>query len=68
MKKNHDLVDVDVTVKHETEKAYLVDFVGSFGSKEAAWVPKSQADVERKTATRSVMTLPQWLAEEKGMV
>jgi hypothetical protein len=64
VKKNHDLVDVDVTVKHETEKAYLVDF----GGKADAWVAKSLVEVERKSATRSIMTLPQWLAEEKGMV
>lgn len=60
-----DIIDVTVIIKHETVKAILVDH----GGQEPCWLPRSAIEIEvnsdRKTHT---VSLPQSLAEEKGMV
>lgn len=59
------LVDIAVVLSRETEKAWLLDH----GGKEAAWVPKSQAELEpNRDGKTHTLTVEQWLAEEKGMV
>jgi hypothetical protein len=61
----NNLVDVACIIRHETEKAYLVDH----GGKESVWIPKSKCEVEpNKDGKTATVTLEQWLAEEKGMV
>jgi hypothetical protein len=61
----HNLVDVTVVLKHETERAWLVDH----GGKKPEWVPKSKAELEpNKDGKTHTLTLEQWLAEEKEMV
>lgn len=57
-----ELIDVTVALKHETAKAWLV----SDGAKDV-WVPKSQGDLadDGKVFT---LTLPLWLAKDKGLV
>lgn len=57
------LVDIAVILKHETEKAYLVDA----GDTKAIWLPKSQVEYcdDRKGG---IITLPYWLAHEKGLI
>lgn len=64
MKSN--LADLTVQLLHETDNAVLVK-IGTWS--EAVWLPKSQVEVE---ATGSdglcEITLPQWLAEERGLV
>jgi hypothetical protein len=64
MKKNHDILTLNCTVKHETEKAYLIE--ADMGE---AWFPKSQVEVERggKHGTDSVQ-IPEWLAIDKGII
>ena len=46
---------VEVTLKHETDKAWLVDT----DKKEGIWLPKSQCVL---SGTR--MTMPEWLYEK----
>ena len=61
-----DLVDIDVAVEHRTEKAALVHT----GNKEnAVWVPLSQVEIE-ETGIGGIftLTLPEWLAIDKGLV
>lgn len=55
-----ELVDVDAKVIHESEsgRAWLVD-TGSM----TCWLPKSQCERDGLT-----ITMPRWLAEEKGLV
>lgn len=53
-----DLVDVAGAVKRETEKAWLIDF----GDGEI-WLPKSQVEV-----TDNIVTMPEWLALNKGII
>lgn len=62
-----DLVDVNVIKHHETDKAWLVS---DTGDREAAvWIAKSQAEIEPDYSGKChVLTLPEWLATEKGLV
>lgn len=60
MNMRSNLVDVDVKLIHETDDAYLVCYDED---KPNVWVPKSQSEYED-----GVLTVSQWLAEEKGMV
>jgi len=56
-----ELADIDGTVIFETEKAYKFDA----GLDEAVWLPKSQCEWDKDS---SIMTMPVWLAEDKGLV
>ena len=61
---NSDLIDIEVDLKHETDKAYLV----SDGDREV-WVPKSQCEFEMSdTPPYGTLTLPEWLAEDKELI
>jgi hypothetical protein len=58
------LVDLDLSYCGQTSKAVGVKAGGS----EWIWLPKSQIEFEM-TGTRTVrVTLPRWLAKEKGLV
>lgn len=58
-------VDIVVIIKHETDNAWLLDH----GETEPVWIPKSQAGLDLNSDGKShTLTVPQWLAEEKGMV
>lgn len=60
-----DLVDLAVVLKRETDKAWCVDAGGSAD----VWLPKSQCELERGGAGRAdTLTLPEWLAKEKGLI
>lgn len=60
MKSN--LIDITVTLVHETEKAWLVND----GSKKV-WIPKSLAELEQNGPTWT-LTLTERLAQEKGLI
>jgi len=64
MKSN--IIDIDVVVTHRTEKAVLVHT----GDKEnSVWLPLSQIDVEySRFGGTSNVSLPEWLALEKGLI
>ena len=59
------LTDITVILKHETQKAWLLDC----GELTPIWLPKSQGELElnpdKKTWT---LTLEQHVAEEKGFI
>jgi hypothetical protein len=57
-----DLVDIACIIRHETPRAWLVDC----GGKEPVWIPKSQAEVDTDRGT--IITMPEWLATEKGLI
>ena len=54
------LVDIECTVQHETDSAYLVS-----DGEHKVWVPKSQVELDEDTG---ILTLPEWLAIDKGLV
>lgn len=61
----NELVDVCAIVRHRTERAVLIDH----GGKTPAWVPLAHAEVSANADGRThTVTIPQWLAEEKGIV
>ena len=57
-----DLVDIAVELRHETAKAYLVNT----GEGEI-WLPKSQCEYYKERTTE-IVTMPYWLAREKGLI
>ncbi len=65
--KSH-LVDIDVALKHETEKAWLVY---NDNPNDAVWIPKSQGEMEQveiEDKNLWVLTIPDWLAYEEGLM
>lgn len=61
-----DLVDVSVVLHHETPKAVLVSDDGN--RDRGVWLPLSQVEVEHKKGGVVEVTMPEWLAIEKGLV
>lgn len=64
-----DLVDLEVALHHQTDKAYLVSTTGD--RKDAVWLPKSACELEDQGSRNPgiyTLTLPQSLATEKGLV
>lgn len=57
-------VEIDVDVRHETDKAYLV-----YDGKREVWIPKSQITDKLVQKGKIVqITLPEWLAKDKGLI
>lgn len=65
-----DLIDIVVQMHAETEKAVLVSDDGD--KDKAVWIPKSQCEVEPKAVVKGerfhTITLPEWLAKDKGLI
>ena len=59
-----DLIDIACNIPHATDKAVLVD-----DGTTKAWLPKSKIEVEPSTDGKSsIVTMPEWLALEKGLI
>lgn len=63
---NSDLVEITVQVHHKTDKAILVSDSGERVT--AVWLPLSQIEVEMKDHAIAEITLPEWLAMDKGLI
>jgi hypothetical protein len=66
MSKNHDLIEIEVKLLKETEKAIFVE-----GDETMCWLPKSEVEFDPDwvgTASRHDIELPEWLATEKGLI
>jgi hypothetical protein len=72
-----DLHDMTLALHHQTEKAILVSETGD--EKKAVWLPKSKVEfaltgkvVQAQVGARKfpivTVTLPEWLATDKGLV
>jgi len=59
MKRNHDIIEIAVDLRHETEKAFLLHD----GSKEV-WVPKAEVESNND----GTFSTPEWLAMDKGFI
>ena len=57
----NDLVEIAGLVAGETEKAFRFDS----GTGETVWLPKSLFEWDE---TEKIMTMPEWLAMEKGLI
>lgn len=66
---NSDLVDIDCTMTGETKLAYWIKVEAPGGEKKVS-VPKSVVELSApyRWGTNNVCTMPQWMAEEKGLV
>jgi hypothetical protein len=67
-----DLIDVTVQMHADTEKAVLVSDDGDKGK--AIWLPKSQIEIAFHPSMKergkgvATITLPEWLAKDKGLI
>lgn len=61
-----DVIDIDVHVHVKTERAVLISETGDRDA--AEWVPLSQVEVEMTSGHTARVTMPEWLAIEKGFV
>jgi hypothetical protein len=60
------IVDIDVQKLHETEMAVLVTVDTSDNG---VWLPKSQIEIEPcSVGGLFTVTLPEWLAQTKGLI
>lgn len=58
-----DLIDLAGELRRETEKAVLF-----FDGGREAWLPKSMVEIERGARGLVTVTLPEWLAKDKGLI
>lgn len=58
------LVDLEVTIHRETPNAVLVS---SPDVAEPVWLPLSQIEINERHGSDAEITVPQWLAEERGL-
>ncbi len=66
-----DLVDLTLTIHASTDAAILASDDGV--EKTATWLPKSQVEIERFGPERpgeyeAIVTMPTWLAQNKGLI
>lgn len=61
-----DVIDLELVCHHTTERAILVSTTGD--KTEAEWLPLSQVEVLMTGSRTCTVTLPEWLAIEKGLV
>jgi len=62
-----EIVDVSMHIHVETSKAILASDDGD--KEKAVWLPKSQVEIDRPTkASDAIITMPEWLAKEKGLI
>lgn len=61
-----DVIDIDGAIEAKTEKAVLFH---TGNKEEAVWLPLSQIEVDETGISGIVtITLPEWLALEKGLI
>ena len=63
-----DLVDFDVVVRRETDRAWGIADPNKVGN--ILWLPKSQCEVDEiaMPSRKATLTCPEWLAKEKGLI
>lgn len=67
---NADICTLDLYLFVETEKAILVGQDGTTNEKDRVWLPKSQVEFAKKSKSTSEyeVTLPEWLALQRGLI
>jgi hypothetical protein len=61
-----DLTELELQLHHETDRAILVSDDGDAAN--GCWLEKSVVEFEKKGNWRVIVTLPEWLAIERGLV
>lgn len=63
-----DVIDLYLILVHQTEKAILVNETEDNSGK-SIWLPKSKVEFDDVTpGTATTVTLPEWLALDKGLI
>jgi hypothetical protein len=57
------LIDISAQLRGETDKAVRI-----FDGATTVWLPKSQVEVEHAGDGRVTVTMPEWLAKDKGLI
>lgn len=62
------LEDIEVTVHHQTDKAWLVESEAS--APERVWIPKSRCEMSEiaQPSKRAMLTAPEPFLVEKGLI
>ena len=60
------IVDVTVQIHHRTAKAVLVSDDGSEDRR--VWLALSLVEIEEKPGGVAEITMPEWLAKERGLI
>ena len=63
MKSN--IIDIEVLIIHLTEKAVLA---AADETDEGVWLPLSQVEVDGDPGSMGIISLPKWLAQDKGLI
>lgn len=62
-----ELIDLTMQIHVQTESAVLASLTGV--KDDAVWLPISQIEIDRPSPSRiAEITMPEWLAVEKGLV
>ena len=61
-----DLIDVTMKIHHQTERAVFASDSGDV--KHAVWLPLSQIEVLLRGDGTAEITMPEWLARERGLI
>lgn len=59
------LIDLSVIIVHQTDRAVLVKDAEDAG---AIWLPLSLVEVDGEPGELGEVTMPEWLAQEKGLI
>jgi hypothetical protein len=54
---------IECNIEHETERAVLIN-----DGTQKIWLPKSVVEVDRAEGDRAVVYVPEWLANERGLI
>lgn len=63
MKSN--VMDLEVIIAHQTDKAVLVK---EYEQDKGTWLPLSQVEVDGDVGDYGTVTIPEWLALDKGLI
>lgn len=63
-----DLLDLTLELRAEKPLAVAVSDPAKPRAAPWVWLPRSQIEIEKKSASTVVVTLPQWLARDKGLI
>jgi len=66
MSRREDLIELTLTLHHETERAILVS--DDDDRDKAVWLARSQIAIEPKGNGIVEVTCPEWLAKERGLI
>ncbi|WP_020699576.1 hypothetical protein [Reyranella massiliensis] len=63
-----DLVDLDIVIRRETDKAWGIADPNKIGN--ILWLPKSQCEMSNVKRPRwsATLTCPEWLAKENRLI